>query len=112
MNGTIMWFFWTAFCDACLRLSANQASIPAEFWTGLGRCILLGLINDGLIRHRFPVSGFSADEAGQKKALEYVQQLPEAQLVGEFASRFRASGLGTGSAGSSSSGSGPAHPAT
>jgi len=52
MNGRVMWFYWAAFCDACLRLAPSPAGIPAEFWVGLGRGVLLGLLNDGLVRGR------------------------------------------------------------
>lgn len=93
MNGKIMWFYWCAFCDACLRVGAGQAALPADFWRALGRCILLGLLNDGLFRHRFTVTGFSADAVGQKQALDFTRQLPDAQVAVELATRYRASGL-------------------
>jgi hypothetical protein len=93
MNGKIMWFFWCAFCDACLRLSGALAVIPAPFWQGIGRAILLGLLNDGLIRGRFPVRGFTADASGRQNMRDFVQQVPSDHLSDELASRLRDSGL-------------------
>src|SRR5262249_22979810 len=53
MNGRGMWFFWAACCDACLRLAGLGTAIPAELWRGIGRGILVGLLNDGAVRGRF-----------------------------------------------------------
>jgi hypothetical protein len=92
MNGQVMWFMWSAFCDACLRLGAS-AGIPAPFWGGLARAILVGLLNDGLIRGRFTVEGFPATPAGQDALQQFVRDLADDALPGELARRFRASGL-------------------
>ena len=54
MNGKIMWFYWAAFCDACLRLGRGLVVIPTQLWQGLGRAILLGLLNDGVMRGGSP----------------------------------------------------------
>jgi hypothetical protein len=93
MNGRGMWFYWSAFCDACLRLAPTQAVIPAEFWIGLGRGILLGLLNDGLVRGRFAVTGFPAGPPGQPQTRDFARQLPAADLSAELAKRYRESGL-------------------
>jgi hypothetical protein len=93
MDGKVMWFFWSAFCDACLRIAGTEASIPAEFWQGLGRGILLGLLNDGAIRGRFRVTGFAGDKAGQQQMFDFARQLGADQLQGELAKRYRESGL-------------------
>jgi hypothetical protein len=93
MNGRGMWFYWSAFCDACVRLAPIQATIPAEFWVGLGRGILLGLLNDGLVRGRFTVTGFPAGAAGQPQTRDFARQLAAADLQKELAKRYRESGL-------------------
>jgi hypothetical protein len=81
MNGKIMWFYWSAFCDACLRLSARMGTIPVEFWQGVGRGILLGLLNDGLFRRRFTVNGFTADDVGKQQARDYVRLLGQRRFL-------------------------------
>ncbi len=90
MNGASMWFFWGAFADACLRI---QAGIPSEFWLGMGRAILVGLINDGLFRQRFSVQGFTADAAGQSALRNFVAALAHADVSSELCKRFREAGL-------------------
>ena len=92
MNGKVMWFMWSAFLDACLRLSI-PSNIPAPFWSGMARAVLVGLMNDGLIRGRFTVEGFPATLAGQDLLQQSVIDLPDANLPGELARRFRESGL-------------------
>lgn len=92
MNGRVMWFMWSAFCDACLRL-ASPAGISASFWNGMARGILVGLMNDGLIRGRFSVGGFPATADGQDALQEYVASLADEQLADEMRRRFRDSGI-------------------
>jgi hypothetical protein len=92
MNGRVMWFMWSAFCDACLRLAASPG-IPASFWNGMARALLVGLMNDGLIRGRFTVVGFPASLAGQDALEQFVSDLPDDQLAGELRRRFRDSGI-------------------
>jgi hypothetical protein len=92
MNGRVMWFMWSAFCDACLRLATPQG-IPASFWYGMTRGILVGLMNDGLIRGRFTVNGFPATAVGQDALEQYVAGLADNELAGETRRRFRDSGL-------------------
>jgi hypothetical protein len=87
MNGRSMWFFWAAFTDACMRI-APSTSIPADFWTGLSRGILLGLINDGLFRGRFTVSGFTSDDVGREAALQHAQSLAATDLPSELTTRL------------------------
>lgn len=89
MNGSVMWFIWSAFADACLR-----RSIEPELWHGLARALLLGLLNDGVFRQRYPVLGFTADDAGREAMRQHVLQLADADLPGELARRFVDSGLG------------------
>lgn len=89
MNGAIMWFFWSAFCDACLRLD-----IEPQYWRGHIRALLLGLMNDGLFRGRFPVSGFTADDAGRQAMRDHVRNLTDAELQGELRKRFADTSFG------------------
>lgn len=89
MNAHIMWFIWSAFADACLRLG-----IAPTFWRNHTRAIVLGLMNDGLFRERYPVVGFAADAAGKEAMREHVRTLPDDQLQQELARRFVDSGLG------------------
>lgn len=85
MNGEQMWFNWAAMADACLRLS-----IQPTFWQGHIRAILLGLMNDGLIRGRFPIDGFSAADADVSRKMEdHVLAIPASQLADELATRFK-----------------------
>jgi hypothetical protein len=88
MNGASMWFIWSAFADACLRLQ-----IEPVFWRGHLRAILLGMLNDGVFRGRFAVSGFAATDAGRAAMSDHVQALPDGDLVAEAVRRFRESGL-------------------
>ncbi len=93
MNGRSMWFFWTAFSDACLRLAATTA-IPAEFWNGMIRVQLVGLMNDGLFRGRFPVNGFPATPQGKANVRTHVRNLNDSALPAEARIRFVDSGIG------------------
>jgi hypothetical protein len=93
MNGAIMWFFWSAFIDACLRVSVSVAAIPGEFWRGMARAVLLGLLNDGVVRGRFVVTGFQNTPAGKEAMRQQVRGLNDDQLPAEMARRFRESGL-------------------
>jgi hypothetical protein len=88
MNGAIMWFLWSAFNDACLRLNINL-----DLWHGHTRALLLGLMNDGLFRGRYTVNGFSADAAGKEAMRTHVRGLPDDQLQAELVRRFVDSGF-------------------
>jgi hypothetical protein len=92
MNGRVMWFMWAGFCDACLRL-ASPSGIPESFWYGMARALLVGLMNDGLIRGRFTVVGFAASPAGQDALQQFVSGLTDDQLAEELRRRFRDSGI-------------------
>jgi hypothetical protein len=93
MNGAVMWFFWSAFADACLRLAATSSAIPDDFWRGTSRAIMLGAINDGLFRGRFKVTGFTANPAGKVAARQHVRNLQDAEIQAALALRYRESGL-------------------
>jgi hypothetical protein len=94
MNGAVMWFYWSAFVDACLR-SASPAGIPAEFWRAMARGVLLGLLNDGVFRpNRYTVKGFTRDDAGKQKMRDHVRGLGPDKLAPELARRYSESGLG------------------
>ena len=93
MNGEIMWFYWTAMCDAAVRLSPTMASIPGEFWLEVGLAIILGLMNDGVMRNRFPVAGFVNGPGVQDAIRTYVTAIPANALQAEWRSRFIDSGL-------------------
>jgi hypothetical protein len=96
MNGAIMWFMWSAFADACLRLAPDIPTIPAADWQALSRAILLGLLNDGVFRKRYTVTGgFTADDAGKQAMRTFVLSLSADQLPAELAKRCRESGLAT-----------------
>jgi hypothetical protein len=92
MNGRSMWFFWTAFSDACSRLEAI-ANIPMTFWHGMIRALLVGLMNDGLFRGRFTVNGFPATPQGKIDLATHVKGLPDASLIAEARQRFVDSGI-------------------
>jgi hypothetical protein len=97
MNGAIMWFMWSAFADACLRLAPEITTIPAADWQALSRAILLGLLNDGVFRKRYTVTGdFTADDAGKQAMRNYVQAVPADGLLAELAKRCKESGLAAG----------------
>ena len=84
MNGATMWFIWFAFADACLR-----RGVDAEFWATQARVILLGMLNDGVFRSRFRVTGFSADPAGQEAMRAYVTDLASVELPAALRLRYR-----------------------
>jgi hypothetical protein len=86
MNGDTMWFIWSAFTDACLRIGGT---IPTEFWQGMGRAQLTGLLNDGLFRGRFRVTGFAPDASGKVAVRDHARTLPVANLQAELRSRYR-----------------------
>lgn len=89
MNGRSMWFYWCGTIDACFRLG-----IEPDFWHGYARAVLLGLLNDGVIRNRFPVSGFSrSDPQVGEQMREHVRQIPDSQLGAALSQRFIDSGL-------------------
>lgn len=88
MNGPQMWFNWCAMADACLR---QAAPLHPEFWRGHIRAILLGLLNDGVHRGRFPVNGFSSSDPDVSRRMrEHVQGVNDSQLQQEMAARFTA----------------------
>jgi hypothetical protein len=91
MDSEFMWFFLAAFAEASLRLD-----IAPEFWTFFQRPILCGLLNDGLFRGRFPVTGFDATPAGRDAVFAFVQQVPDTELSAEIRRRFLDSGLTLG----------------
>ncbi len=87
MNGPQMWFNWTAMADACLRASTP---IAPEFWRGHIRAILAGLMNDGVVRGRFPVDGFDASDPDVScRIREHVRGIPDGELQKELLARFR-----------------------
>lgn len=88
MNGNSMWFVWSAVADACLRLNIDTA-----FWEILCRAVMIGSANDGLMRGRFQVVGFTPDPAGQAAVLTYFSALPANVLRTELTRRYRDSGL-------------------
>lgn len=89
MNGDFMWFMWSAFASACLRTPA----VPNEFWRGVSRAILVGLMNDGLFRGRFPVVGFDVTPAGKIAVRNHVAALADADIEDELVRRFLDSGF-------------------
>ncbi len=91
MNGPTMWFFWCAMSDTILR-EASDNEVGA-FWKGHVRAILLGMLNDGLFRGRFSVSGFTSDEQGKADMRAHVKGLEDDALQPEMAKRFRESGF-------------------
>lgn len=88
MNGATMWFFWSAFADACLRLDIDR-----DFWLNNTRAILLGLMSDGLFRGRFQVKGFTADDEGKKAVRSHVEQMDKDELRDELVRRYQDSGF-------------------
>ncbi len=94
MNGQSMWFFWSAFIDSCLRL-APSTSIPHSFWHAMARAILIGLLNDGIFRGRFTVTGFTPDDAGRDLLRMHARDLPEEDLQAELMTRLRESEIFT-----------------
>ena len=88
MNGAMMWFVWSAFAEAAVRLD-----ISADFWRFYMRAILCGLLNDGLFRGRFTVQGFAATDAGRHQVLQHAQNVPDADLPSELRRRFVESAL-------------------
>jgi len=83
MDGQQMWFIWGSFVDACLRIP-----ISPEAWHVVGRGVLLGLLNDGVFRERFVVSGFTKDEAGKGAMRELAANLGNEELLAEFRKRL------------------------
>lgn len=85
MDGNTMWFFWSAFADACLRLE-----IDADFWRQEARAILVGLLNDGLFRGRFEVAGFPATDEGKEQIKSHCAGLPDdpEAILAELAKRL------------------------
>lgn len=90
MDGEGMWFVWSAFADACLRLGIDVA-----FWRALIRAILVGLCNDGLFRGAFTVTGFGSGSRSARQAavLAHVRGLADGDLQRELRRRYQDSGL-------------------
>lgn len=88
MDGREMWFVWSAFADAATRLGVDQ-----DFWPLQIRAILVGLMNDGLLRGRFAVIGFPPGPAVQPAIRTHVLNLPDAGLLPELHRRYLDSGL-------------------
>ncbi len=88
MDGAQMWFIWGSFVDACIRLPFR-----AESWHTVGKAILAGLLHDGVFRGRYPVTGFSADEAGKSAMRAFVTGLGSEELLADLRKRFLESGL-------------------
>ena len=86
MNGSTMWFFWSAFCDGLIR--HPELVKTHAFGLALARVVLLGLMNDGLFRGRFTVEGFDANEAGKIAMRSYILNLGDDQLQDELVKRF------------------------
>lgn len=89
MDGEIMWFIWLGFAEGARRLGRD-----AGFWETFTKSILLGMMNDGVFRGRYPVQGFTADADGREAMRAYIAGLGADQLTGESRRRFAASGLG------------------
>ena len=89
MNGAGMWFMYSSFADACVRLG-----IAPNFWRFMMRALLCGLCNDGLFRpNRFTVEGFTADAQGRQDVFEHAQTVDDADLPAELGRRYRESRL-------------------
>ena len=93
MNGTVMWFIWAGFADAAVRLSATNSEIASDFWYAMSRAILIGLLNDGLFRGRFPITGFSPTSQGKVGIRTWVAALSDAQLSLELRTRLVEAGF-------------------
>lgn len=92
MNGSTMWFIWSAFADACFRLNEEP-----DHWITAGKAILIGLMSDGVFRGRFTVDGFDATPVGATAIRQLVKDLPEspAGVQDELAKRLVDTGIGT-----------------
>ena len=91
MNGPQMWFNWCTMMDAA---HINEQLSPMPFWTLFARCILIGLMNDGVVRDRFPVDGFSNSDADISNRIRtHVLNLHAASLFTEMRARFAATDL-------------------
>ena len=88
MDGTTMWFVWAAFANAVIGIG-----FETDFWLSASRCILCGLLNDGLIRGRFTVQGFENSMQGQIAIIAFVQQLSDDAVMQELQKRYIQSGL-------------------
>ncbi len=85
MNSEIMWFFYSAFVDAAFRLNAVADKAELE---KLSRGILIGMLNDGLFRGRFPVKGFTPDEEGAAAVRAFARAIASTDIQAELARRF------------------------
>jgi len=87
MNGAQMWFNWCVLLDCCIRLTPP---VQPTFYSAMMRAVMLGLMNDGLFRERFPVIGFSKDDPNASAALrQHVLSIPDDMLDEELTRRFR-----------------------
>jgi hypothetical protein len=86
MNGASMWFVWSAFVEAAVRIKVN-----ADFWYFLSRAILCGMLSDGLERGRFAVTGFA--KGHPEDVFSFVQRVAEEDLLPELRRRYVQSGL-------------------
>jgi hypothetical protein len=88
MNGVDMWFYWVAFSDGAIRLN-----LEPDFWREMLRVLLIGALNDGLVRGRFNVNGFAPGAGSQPEVLAFAEGLPAVDLPRELARRYVESGL-------------------
>lgn len=88
MNGSSMWFIWSAVADACIRLQ-----VDAEFWNVYARGIIIGALHDGLFRRRFNVVGYSATQSDSDTIVATSGGIDSARLVDELGLKYRESGL-------------------
>ncbi|MEL6105362.1 MAG: molybdopterin-dependent oxidoreductase [Planctomycetota bacterium] len=88
MNGPQMWFNWCTMMDAA---HINDQLSPMPFWTLYARCLLIGLMNDGVVRGRFPVPGFSNPGPAVSTSIRaHVLGLDDSLLFNEMRSSFAA----------------------
>ncbi|MCP4580566.1 MAG: hypothetical protein GY839_03040 [candidate division Zixibacteria bacterium] len=88
MNGKEMWFFWSAFADACLRLD-----IELLFWQIETRAVLIGLLHDGLFRGRFNVEGYSPTDAGAESIIKDISSIHDDLLIEVLLEKMIQSGI-------------------
>ena len=75
MNGPMMWAYWLSFAEASVELQ-----IDTKFWLAHSRAIMVGLLNDGLFRQRYPVLGFTASDEGKSDIRSYVMSLANSDV--------------------------------
>ncbi|WP_135078491.1 hypothetical protein [Terasakiella sp. SH-1] len=85
MNGQSMWFFWAAFIDAAQKLGHDSDDLYS-----LACGVLVGLLNDGLVRGRYTVNGFDPVSANLDEEIKaYARSLLPSGFSDEFAQRFK-----------------------